>query len=167
MPKFARLIAVLVVLTTMLLTLSSHALAGSGPKQYIQINNGTIVTNSGQTFQVVVQFGNQGNANVVGAGVFCVTRESLGSIGSFYKGPFKDVDLTTVAGYRGIGFSQDGFWSGTSFKINQGLDIKPGQNYNVSFDFKVTAAKGANAFITCSIRSKSGTTMAQVPVRVQ
>jgi len=145
MRRFTRWIVVVAVLATALIAAPAYA---AGP--YIQINNGTtMVTNTGQTPQLVVQFGNSGSTTVRGVSISCSVPAALGTITGNYPGPFK----TVTSSANSISFSS--------------VDLIAGQNYNVSVNFKVSAAKGTTHTVSCSLASGSGSASASATVKVQ
>jgi hypothetical protein len=120
---------------------------------YIQINNGVIVTNPNQHPQVVVQFGNRGNRRIENVAVRCTFDSDLGSLGAVYPGPF----ISVLSGSNSV-----------SVGIGDGVDLPPGQNYNVAFNIHITAGSGATGSVSCELLSNSAViaqTQAQVIVQ--
>ena len=107
---------------------------------YIQINNGDIVTNEGQSFQVVSQFGNRGDQVLRNVAVICSWDSRLGEVGNVYAGPF----MTTVKQINAVagGATINGF-------VIDDVDLIPGQNCNFSFDVLVEAQRNFVTYLQC------------------
>lgn len=134
----------IVMVVLALLSSAAAVLAQQGP--YIQINNGTIVTNFGQRPQVVIQFGNRSQQMVEDAIVVCFFSRDLGLIDGFQAGPFEIVDVDN-SGDPGLfyGYELDEDFNALSIP----LDIPPGQNWNVSFNIYVDRRPPNEIPVTC------------------
>jgi|FLYN01.1.fsa_nt_gi hypothetical protein len=151
------------IISTFLLTSAAFA-QGNGP--YIQINNGDIVTNHGQQPQVVVQFGNRGNAIVENVDVTCVWSGELGFPGAVYPGPFTFFQTFDAIPLDIAEFGAD-LVAGV---LIDDVDLIPGQNYNVAFDIHITAPSGTEGFVQCGLFTNFFNLIAltpAIPVRVQ
>lgn len=162
MRYFLRL-GVLLALALAVLPLATVRASDSRPG-YIQINNGTIVTNTGQEAQVVVQFGNTASYTISGYVACFLDSTYLGYISQTYQGPFPQV---AVNPYR----TEVRFYN-TQYGpvMYTGIAVPPGQNYNVAFNFRTYAWPGTTGSVMCNFHEKYkgalwGTVTA--PVRIQ
>jgi hypothetical protein len=130
----------IVLLIVMLgVMLAAISVASATPDAYIKINNGsTIVTNKGQTPQIVVQFGNRGQRKLEKVSVICYYSESIGTPATLYP---RAMDQ---------GMKLNSFMGGRADVVAFGTtDLIPGQNYDVAFDLNITASKGAKGTVQC------------------
>jgi hypothetical protein len=109
---------------------------------YIQINNGAIVTNRGQHPQVVVQFGNRGSAPIAGYVACFLSSGSIGRISKPVAGPFPHALIGPDRTY--VMFYQTRIGPAT-----YGINVAPGQNYNVAFRLKIKAPAGTSGSLLC------------------
>jgi hypothetical protein len=140
---------VLLSLAVLLPIGSPIVFAQSGQQPYIEINNGIVVTNPGQTPQVTWQIGNRSTTLVENVGVFCDFSGDLGGVAAVYPGPFSSVQaerengrLLVEVGTRVVLDEQ-----GT----HDNVDLPPGQNYNVSFNLHIQAPSGTQRTGGCSL----------------
>lgn len=131
------------IIFAILLLCAMSGVAYASDEGYVQINNNRIVTNRGQRFQVVAQFGNRGQETIHIAWVECSVLTGAQAIGNIYS-QFSNV-------YK----AQEG-----DIKIAGGyyIDLPPGQNYNFSFDVRVDRNAPSESTAWCNLWGFDGTT---------
>ncbi len=131
---------------------------------YVKINNGTIVTNPGQSFEVVVQYGNTSGQTVHDVALQCKWPKGLGDLGATQGHAFSTITDKTARGadYVAFGFNRvDG-------RVVDNVDLIPGQNYNAAFRVHVTAPAGTNGQVACYLTADGAMSDAAfATVRVQ
>lgn len=144
------------IMLCMLFLIPVTGLAQAQTSSYIQINNGQIRTHSGQQFQVVTQFGNRSQATIEGAVVACFWAAELGALGRVHAGPFNVTDFisdgtTSVVGGN-IDFTEIVNEDLVYGFVFEGVDLRPGQNYNFAFNI-VAGDAGASGQVSCVLQS--------------
>lgn len=130
------------------------------PPPYVQINNGTIYTNSGQRFQAVVQFGNRSNLEIWGAVLSCglapvywgpdhLEPAELGTILTVQRGPYPNIAMDSERTWFFSGRWYYDEYGDYYVPGHQGIRLIPGQNYNVAFDVHVNAPPGTEFKVCC------------------
>lgn len=158
--KIMRWIILLVGL--LLATVGSSAQVPDGG--YIQINNGHIVTNPGQPFHLVVQFGNRGQETLEGIYVRCGIRPVIGDVTHIQSGPFTWMSVFDRENVTSILFARN---RGAEAP-NEYIELRPGQNHNVAIRVHTFAESGTEGEIFCSLGATPyGNWRTQVTVRVQ
>ncbi len=152
--KHFLLLGVLVVLAATLVSAQ-----GSGT---IQINNGSVIeAPAGQQPQVVVQFGNQGNAPLTGVRVVCrISEAGQGSLSFVENQIYPHAMQTYALTENTVSFPED----------EAGVELIAGQNQNVGFNVLVEDTEGIGVMreVICEIygdgeRLDSATVVIQTP----
>ncbi len=166
--------AVLLVALVLALAFQSISTAFALDPYYVQINNGTIVTNWGQQPQVVAQFGNTTQTTLYRTIIACYFPQELGTVTAVYAGPFHTDNLSNYSGYNQVvgGGVATGIFNGFIIEV---VNLIPGQNYNFSFNIQVADNAPSSSSVTCGLFGStdpngggSGTvSVATVPVQVQ
>ena len=107
----------------------------------IQISPDPLIASSGQQLPITVQISNGGSTVVEDVGIQCFISLE-GGITTYESGPFTHVGMTTPT-Y--IEFGAD--LTNNSYTDN--VDLAPGQNEEVKFNFAVTAPTGATGLVEC------------------
>jgi hypothetical protein len=142
--RFGWRLALLLALVFAALPAGTAGTAGaqSASPGYIQINNGTIVTNLGQRPQVVVQFGNRGSTPIAGYVACFLSSTLVGAVVNPQRGPFPNVSITRDRTWVVFYDTQIG-------PATYGIVVPPGQNHNVAFEVNVTAPAGTQGSVLC------------------
>jgi hypothetical protein len=113
--------------------------AQAGPS--ISITPNPLIAYTGHQLHVVVQIGNGGSTLLNDVGIQCFVSLD-GSFTKILKGPFKYASASTAT-YIEYGANL------TNNTYPDNVDLNPGQNKHVEFNFSVTAAGGATGLVEC------------------
>lgn len=126
---------------TLLLTVIMIALFGSAvsasDQMALRVNN-EIVTNHGQPFHVVVEFGNRTQAMMHDVSLQCVWGDFIGTNVRVFNNPFGAIDSFDTSGLQFV-------------RSSNSMSINPGQNYNFSFAVRTTAQAGQSDVMACRL----------------
>ncbi|MCC7446228.1 MAG: hypothetical protein IT324_02375 [Anaerolineae bacterium] len=117
---------------------------------YIQINNGSIVTNREQQPQIVAQFGNRSQQTLYQAVIACFFPTSLGQVTTIYPGPFHYTEVKDFSPYTSV----NGGTAATDFLVGFIIDnvtLIPGQNYNFAFNIFIAKDAPVTSYVICDL----------------
>jgi len=147
-----RLTKLMVVLMLLVLAGTTQPLttARADESFYIQINNGSIVTNREQQPQIVAQFGNRSQQTLYQVVVACFFPTSLGKVTAIYPGPFHYTEVKDFSPYTSV----NGGNAATDFLVGFIIDnvtLIPGQNYNFAFNILVAKDAPPTSYVICDL----------------
>lgn len=140
-----------VALTVFVLLLGAFgSYAQSTDGLYIQLNHGNISVTDAETPNIVAQFGNRSQQTLSGVGVVCGWAGNIRGIADdtgfvSQNGPFGEPSLFTPPNTVGTPFEGLAIflWDGR-------VDLRPGQNFNVSFGIRfVNAVEDGSELLQC------------------
>lgn len=149
MMKTNRSLILIVVVLVLGALLASNVVAQNVP--YLQINNGDVISvTANEQPQIVLQFGS-GQTFVEDAGVLCVALGSLELTGAAYPNALGSFSIAPALPGVALPNQAISFPSAFSFLglADDFVDIRPGQNYNVSFNVRSTGPEGGQ--VLCAL----------------
>ncbi|MEO1287146.1 MAG: hypothetical protein AAFV93_05210 [Chloroflexota bacterium] len=134
-----RILGIVAVLVFSLLIVSGTSAQEPTSDPYIQINNGTISITPTERPQIVLQFGNRGQATAENIGILCVALGELRISNGFTYNAFPS--LSIAPDLPGVALPNQAISYPSAFSYlglaDEFIDIRSGQNFNVAFRLEI------------------------------